>query len=240
MPPKRIISFVILLMFIATLLSTLTACTTAEKQITIPSVNEEVCIYDQNNTIDDNIEPSLNSMLVELEEKTGIEFVVLSIESLLHKTIEEYANEVFNALCIGKKDQDNGILLIYSKSNQKVRLEIGKDLKSCLNDSNCSHILNNFFVPYQANDNYTKATELTVKAVLNILAEEYNFDIQGIEQVIPEEQEEKISTAGIIAIIILISLIVVYSISNIFISSSDYSYGESSDKRESSSSDSTD
>lgn len=70
MPKKRIISFVILLMFAATLLSTLTSCTTSEKQIPIPSVKKDVYIYDQNNTIDD-IEQNPNQMLVEHKEDDG-------------------------------------------------------------------------------------------------------------------------------------------------------------------------
>ncbi len=92
-------------------------------------------------------------MLVELEEKTESEFVIVSVESLLDRTIEDYANNLFNTLGIGKKGQDNGALLIFSRSDEKVRLEIGRGLEGCLNDAKCGRILDNYFVPYREMDN---------------------------------------------------------------------------------------
>lgn len=181
MRKKRIISCVLLLMVLTTLMSILAGCTT-EKEIPIPTVEKNVYIYDEDNIIDDDVETELNKMLVELEEKTEAEFVVVSVESLLDKSIENYANNLFNTLGIGKKETDNGVLLLFSRYDVKVRLEIGRGLEGCLNDAKCGRILDNYFVPYRDNDEYTKATEMTVKAVLNVIAEEYDITIQGLEK----------------------------------------------------------
>ena len=166
MNKKRIISYVMLLI---TFVIMLTGCTTSEK-IPIPKVEKDVYIYDEDNIIDDDVEEKLNKMLVELEKKSEVEFVVVSVESLLDRSIEDYANNLFNTLGIGKKEKDNGLLLLFSRSDKKVRLEIGRGLEGCLNDSKCGRILDDYFVPYRENDEYTKATEMTVKAVLNVVA----------------------------------------------------------------------
>lgn len=212
MRKKRIISCMMLLMLLITLMSMFTGCTTSKK-IPIPKVEKDVYIYDEDDVIDDDVEKEINRILVELEEKTEAEFAIVSVESLLDKSIENYANNLFNTLGIGKKGKDNGVLLLFSRSDGKVRLEIGRGLEGCLNDSKCGRILDDYFVPYRENDEYTKATEMTAKAVLNVIAEEYEIDIQGLEKDLPTEDD---SDNGfplwiLILIIIVIILKVIFS-----------------------------
>lgn len=210
MSKKRIISHVMLLMVLVTLMSMITGCATLKK-IPIPTVEKDIYIYDDDNIIDDDVEKQLNRMLVELEDKTEAEFVVVSVESLLGRSIEYYANNLFNTLGIGKKGKDNGVLLLFSRSDEKVRLEIGRGLEGCLNDSKCGRILDNYFVPYRENDEYTEATKMTVKAVLSVIAEEYKIDIQGLEEdlAIEDDSYNKIPLYVWIIIIIVIALIFV-------------------------------
>lgn len=170
------------LMVFTALMSMLTGCTTTSEKIPIPKVEKDIYIYDEDTIIEDDVEKSLNKMLVELEKKTEAEFAVVSVESLLNQSIEDYTNNLFNTLGIGKKGKDNGVLLLFSRSDEKVRLEIGRGLEGCLNDSKCGRILDHYFVPYRENDEYSKATTMTVKAVLNVIAEEYEIDIQGLEK----------------------------------------------------------
>lgn len=214
MNKKRIISYVMLLMVFTTLMSMLTGCTTSEK-IPIPKVEKNIYIYDEDNIIDDDVEKELNKMLVELEEKTEAEFAVVSVESLLDRSIEDYANNLFNTLGIGKKGKDNGVLLLFSRSGEKVRLEIGRGLEGCLNDAKCGRILDDYFVPYRENDEYTKATEMTVKAVLNVIAEEYEINIQGLEKDLPVEDDSDDGLplwVWIIIILVAIAIVVIGAI----------------------------
>lgn len=214
MRKKRIISCMMLLIVLTTLISMLTGCATSEK-IPIPTVEKDVYIYDEDDIIDDDVEKELNKMLVELEEKTEGEFAIVSVESLLDRSIEDYANNLFNTLGIGKKGKDNGVLLLFSRSDEKVRLEIGRGLEGCLNDSKCGRILDDYFVPYRENDEYTKATEMTVKAVLNVIAEECEIDIQGLEKDLPVEDDSDDGLplwVWIIIILVVIAIVVIRAI----------------------------
>lgn len=205
MNKKRITSFLMLLLVAITFISILTGCSTS-KEIPTPTVEKDIYIYDDNNIIDDDVESNLNQMLVDLEEKTGIEFAVISIESLLDKSIEEYSNKLFNTLGIGKEGKDNGVLLLISRSDERVRLEIGRGLEGCLNDSKCGRILDDYFVPYRESDEYSKATELTVKAVLNVVAEEYEIDIQGLEKELPVKED---SDDGELLLLLLLFIMII-------------------------------
>lgn len=185
----------------------ITGCDNSEK-IPIPTVEEGVYIYDDGNIIDDDVEVQVNDMLVELEEKTEVEFAVITVEDLQGLEIEEYANNLFNTLGIGKKGEDNGILLLISQPDERVRLEIGRGLEGCLNDAKCGRILDDYFVPYRDNDEYTKGTELTVEATLNVLADEYDVQIQGLDENIQleEENEEDYTIIFIIVVIIIFAV----------------------------------
>lgn len=218
MRKKRRTSYGMLIMVVIILMSMITGCSTSLEKIPIPTVEKNVYIYDDDNIIDDDVEKKLNKMLVELEKKTEAEFAVVSVKSLQDRSIEDYANNLFNTLGIGKKGKDNGALLLFSRSDKKVRLEIGRGLEGCLNDSKCGRILDKYFVPYRENDEYSKATEMTVKAVLNVLAEEYKINIQGVEsdfsidEADSNSDEELPSWALIIIVIILIVLIIIGAI----------------------------
>ena len=180
MRKTRLFSVIGLLLILFSIIGITSGCSSISENISVPEVKKDVFVYDQDNIINDETEKDLNSMLVDLEEKTEVEFVVISITSLNGYSIEEYSNEVFNQLGIGKKDTDNGLLLLFSRSDSKVRIEVGRGLEGILNDSKCGRILDDYFVPYRDNDKYTKATKLTTEALLNVLADEYNVSIKGL------------------------------------------------------------
>lgn len=221
----------LLLFFFTTFLLNLTGCGSSEK-IPIPKVEKDVYIYDEDNVIDDKVEKQLNTFLVDLEDQTGAEFAVISIESLLDRDIEDYANNLFNTLGIGKKGEDNGVLLLFSRSDERVRLEVGRGLEGCLNDSKCGKILDDYFVPYREKDEYTKATEQTVKATLNVIAKEYDIKIQGLEKVKTKKSDNdeinwnKILIYAIIFVVILVFLCIVFG-NNFDSSGGGYSGGSS-------------
>lgn len=206
MRKKRISFLILLIITLSTLMSMLTACSSSEK-IPIPKVEDNVYIYDEDNVIDDDVEETLNGILVDLEEKTEAEFVVVSVESLLDRTIEEYANNLFNTLGIGKKGEDNGILLLFSRSDERVRLEIGRGMEGFLNDSKCGRILDDYFVPYREEDKYTEATEMTVKAVVSVIAEEYDVQIQGVDEEINVEEESDGDIPLWLAVVIIVAIL---------------------------------
>ena len=194
----------------------LTGCSNSDK-IPIPTVEDGVFVYDEDNIIDDDVEEKINDMLVDLEEKTDVEFAVITVEDLQGREIEDYANNLFNTLGIGKKGEDNGLLLLISRSDERVRIEVGRGLEGCLNDAKCGRILDDYFVPYRESDEYTEGTELTVQAILNVLADEYDVQIQGVSEDLQVQEEgtddlEWVKITLIVIMIILVTLRFVISL----------------------------
>lgn len=182
-------------------------------KIMIPRVEHNVYVYDQGDFLDDNVEEEINKLLVQLEEKTTVEFVIITIPTLNGLSIERYAVKLGNELGIGKADTDNGILLLISREDTKVRLEIGIGIQDIFTDSICGKILDEYFVPFRAEDDYDVACINTVQAAINRLADsgDYDFSIDGIDRNISVEQEEPLSVWQllIIDIVILIAFILI-------------------------------
>lgn len=197
----------IMVFFLGIFTLILTGCDNSEK-IPIPTVKEGIYIYDDGNIINYDVESQINDMLVDLEEKTEVEFAVITVEDLQGLEIEEYANNLFNTLGIGKKGKDNGLLFLISQSDERVRLEVGRGLEGCLNDAKCGRILDDYFVPYRESGDYTKGTELTVKAILNVLTDEYDVQIKGVDESL-QVQEENDGIDWIIIIVLVVMIILV-------------------------------
>ena len=170
-------------------------------------------------------------MLIDLEKKTGAEFAVISVKSLLGKEIESYSIKVANTLGIGKKDKNNGVLLLISRSDKRVRLEIGKGLEGILNDSRCGRILDEYFVPYRETDNYVDATKLTVQAVINIISADAKVTVDGVDTGIIEPEQAEIPWSWFL--LIIFGIIIILMITNWFtdgaVTSFFYIIGSSSD-----------
>ena len=206
---KIICCIIIVLLFLG---SSLNVCASAEENIMVPDVLQDVFVYDQGDFLSTQIEEQINNLLVQLEEKTTIEFAVITIPSLGNLSIEQYAYRLGSQLGIGKSEEDNGILLLISKTDTRVRLEIGVGLQGLLTDSISGRILDDFFVPYRDEGKYDDASLNTVNAVINYLAdsEEYEFsEIEGLNKEISIEVEEQMTDAEtVISLIILIIILI--------------------------------
>jgi len=209
MSKRRIISLFVLLIMIISLAITFTGCST-QQSIEVPKVEQDIFVYDQDECINNEIETEINFMIKELKEKTGSEIAVISVTSLNGYTIEKYANELFNSLGIGKKGEDNGVLLLFSKSDNKVRLEIGRGLEGCLNDAKCGRILDDNFVPYREEGDYTKATRNTIIALLTVIAQEYQVELENVGELEVKGEEE--NDVSILVYIVVFAIVIVIAL----------------------------
>lgn len=206
---KNYLKYFVIVLILVLCLLVLTGCSIEDNdKIQIPEVLEDTYIYDQGNFIDDNIEKDTNKFLDELEEKTQIEFVVITIDSLNDLTIEQYANKLANTLGIGKEKEDNGILLLISKNDNKVRLEIGNGMQGIITDSISGRILDQYFVPLREEDNYNQAVYDTVQATINVIksSEEYDFEIENLDD---DKIVQEITETEIIVFIIIIIVLII-------------------------------
>jgi uncharacterized protein len=105
----------------------------------------------------------LNQKLSDFEKQSSNEISVVIIPSLQGDTIENFAAQLFKDWGIGKKDKDNGILLLIAKDDHKIRIEVGYGLEGALTDVQSAAIIRDDLTPAFRQNDFTggiqKATD---------------------------------------------------------------------------------
>lgn len=89
----------------------------------------------------------LNERLAALERTDSTQIVVLTINSLEGDSIEDFSIQVAEKWGIGQKGKDNGAILLISKKDRKMRIEVGYGLEGRLTDLVSGQIIRNVIAP---------------------------------------------------------------------------------------------
>ncbi|MES2988490.1 MAG: TPM domain-containing protein [Pseudomonadota bacterium] len=92
-------------------------------------------------------EAKLAGQLASVEMHTKHQFVVVTVKSLDGHTVEDYSNRLGNFWGIGRKEFNDGVLLVVAPSEHKVRIEVGKGLEKVLRDEEAMAIINDAILP---------------------------------------------------------------------------------------------
>jgi uncharacterized protein len=138
-------------------------------------------VVDLAGIINDDVEAKLNGYLFELEQKTTAQFVVLTINSLDGKSLEDFSFKVAHEKWkLGQKGKDNGTLLLVSLQDRKYRFEIGYGLESILPDSLVGSIGRMYLVPYFKQGDYSTGIFKTSLVVINEITSKSGVEITGM------------------------------------------------------------
>lgn len=141
-------------------------------------------VVDLAGIINDDAEADLNKYLLELEQKTTAQFVILTINSLEGEPLEDFSiNVAHNKWKLGQKGKDNGVLLLVAFQDRKYRFEIGYGLESILPDSLVGSIGREYLVPYFKQGDYSRGVFTAALAVSNIIAADAGVEITGMPQI---------------------------------------------------------
>lgn len=99
---------------------------------------------------------ALETKLEVYEKNTTNEIAVVTVISLDGDTIENLAQEIFTTWGIGKKDKDNGVLMLISTSDRKMRIHTGYGVEGDLTDLGTSYIQQEVILPaFKTGDYYS-------------------------------------------------------------------------------------
>ena len=128
---------------------------------------------DYSNTLNSAQISDLNKELYEIDQRTSNQIVVLIIPSLEGYPLEMLANEIFTDNKIGQKGKDNGVLLLVSVNDRKIRIEVGYGLEGALPDALASSIIRNEMTPYFREGNYFAGVRAGVRSISQATQGEY-------------------------------------------------------------------
>lgn len=90
---------------------------------------------------------ALDSLLSEFETTDSTQIVVLTVPSLDGDLLEDFSMRVVEAWKIGQKGLDNGALLLITRDDRRLRIEVGYGLEGSLTDLIAGRIIGQVIVP---------------------------------------------------------------------------------------------
>lgn len=113
-------------------------------------------------------ESEIEDMLYAINQRTGVELAVYTIETLNGQDIETKANDLFRELGLGDSEKNNGLLLLIALNDRKFRLEVGYGLEGTIPDTKAAEIINTM-TPYFKESNYADGIKAAVSKTENVL-----------------------------------------------------------------------
>ncbi|CCJ08833.1 YgcG family protein [Methylocystis sp. SC2] len=127
-------------------------------------------VVDQADIIAPSTKSAIEAKLRELEDKSGIQLVVASVNSLDGLDVETYANGLFRAWKLGEAKKNNGVLFLVAPNERKMRIEVGYGLEGTLTDALSKIILTSAVAPrFKARD-YGAGIERGVEGIIEVLS----------------------------------------------------------------------
>ncbi|MBN8550376.1 MAG: TPM domain-containing protein [Deltaproteobacteria bacterium] len=130
-------------------------------------------VNDLAEVIPESTRKQLETTLLGYERQTSNQVVILTVKSLNGETVEEYAHRVFTDWKLGQKDKDNGVLILLSTGDRKMRIEVGKGLEGALPDIVCGQIIRDQMGPNFKNGQYGPGFQAAVNSVESAIKGEF-------------------------------------------------------------------
>lgn len=205
--------FSVLLSVLLILLLSFSVYATDSRSDDIPKPTADFFVNDFAGVIDSEDKAEIMRLGKDLEKQTTAQVVVVTVDSLDGKAVEDYALELGREWGVGDKEKNNGVVLLLSVSDRKVTIQVGYGLEGCLPDGKTGRILDSYAVPYLSDDDFSTGLTEAYKAIATVVYNEYNaepevsYEQSDHTQLFSDETDETAMQIILIIILILILLL---------------------------------
>lgn len=114
-------------------------------------------------------EATINAMLQKLMQQTSAEVVCVAVDDL-DTDIDDFATDLFRSWGIGKKDKNNGVLLLIAMDQRSVVIRTGTGVEGLLPDGLCGSIIRANITPSFRRGDYDGGTIGAMADISGILS----------------------------------------------------------------------
>jgi len=104
-------------------------------------------VTDLTSTLSADQARALEQKLAALETRKGSQVAVLLVPTTKPEAIEQYSIRVVDQWKLGRKDVDDGVLLLIAKNDRKLRIEVGRGLEGAIPDAYAKRIIDEEIAP---------------------------------------------------------------------------------------------
>jgi uncharacterized protein len=158
-------------------------------------------VNDYANMISPSVKEGMENELKAFEQTDSTQIVILTIPSLEGEVIEEFGIKVGDVWKIGQKAKDNGLILIVSQQDRKMRIEVGRGLEGRMTDLMAGRIIDLVIKPRFNRGDFDGGFTAGVHAMID--ASRGEFKVEGT----PGRQRQD-NFSSIISVLIFGSIII--------------------------------
>ena len=166
-----------------TLLVTWAAATVGYAEANLEMPDNHVEDYAQ--VINASDERSLNDILQELEQKTGAQYIVLTVQTTEGVPIEQFALQHAEKWKLGEKGKDNGMLFVLAARDRKYRFEVGYGLEGFVTDQYCGRVGREVLEPYLKRRDYSQGIYQANLRLIQQIASQAGVALTGMPKLKP-------------------------------------------------------
>jgi uncharacterized protein len=135
-------------------------------------------VVDQAGILSPTEEQRITNQIRQLERDTGGQMAVLTISSLEGEGLEAFSLRVANGWQIGSEGKDNGVLLLVSLIDRKMRLAVGRGWEKAITDSQAATVIRRMTSDFRRRD-YARGIALAVDEVDRLVS--FHQDGRNVE-----------------------------------------------------------
>jgi uncharacterized protein len=136
-------------------------------QVAVPPLKGRVT--DLTGTLKPEQVASLEQMLATFQKRKGSQIAVLMLPTTQPETIEQYALRVAEEWKIGRKNIDDGAVIVVAKDDRAARIEVGYGLEGALNDATASRIGREVMAPRFREGDYFGGIAAAVDRMMRVI-----------------------------------------------------------------------
>lgn len=174
----------------------------------LKKLKPEGYVSDFAGVVDATTKAQIERYCAEVERATGAQMAIVTIDSLDGEPIEDVANKLFIQWGVGKKGQDNGVMLMLAVRDHKDRIEVGYGIEPILNDARVGDILREMRPSLQQGD-YGDAIMAAASSIGGIIAQAKGVTI---ERTMPRRPPPPQSGGGIPWTLIILGIVVLFGL----------------------------
>lgn len=146
----------------------------------------------------------LDRKLTNYRDTTTNVIAIATIESLQGVSVEEAGTELFNKWRMWEGDRYNGVLILVSEGDRKIRIEVGYGLEGAIPDVMANRIINEIITPGFREGDVYGALDRATNAMIQLASGEYEGTPEGLRN----DSDGDFPVDVIIIIIVIIIFIV--------------------------------
>lgn len=166
------------LVLVIVLVTAVSPLARAEK---IDDIRPQGYVTDLAGVIEPATRQKIELLATEVQQKTGAQIAVVTVNSLEGQSREQYAADLYKHLGIGAKGKDNGALILIAPKDRQYKIEIGYGLEPVINDARAGDV-GRAMVPDFRKGDFSAAALTGVTGLAQFIAADAGVQLTGLPQ----------------------------------------------------------